>query len=186
MKIYRAVKTNRITQLFGENKVPFYKQLGMKGHNGIDFKCWSGEPVVHACDWDGWAYTEVDRDGGVGVNVVSKEPIGESYYKVKYWHLGLVGIYDGQEVKPGQVIGWGDNTGLSTGTHLHFGLKKCDKEGNSLNLGNGYYGGIDPMPYFINEPAIEVLNKGGTHTSKRNLLLSIIITLLRKAEIRLK
>lgn len=79
MKIYRPIKTNNITQKFGENNVctellpsgepvvPFrttnkkngkcpdgydslYETLGVVGHAGTDFKAWKGEPIYFDID----------------------------------------------------------------------------------------------------------------------------------------
>ena len=37
-----------------EGYIPFYKAIGMKGHNGLDFALWYGEPVYHCGDFDGF------------------------------------------------------------------------------------------------------------------------------------
>lgn len=37
-----------------------------------------------------------------------------------YAHLDKINVKEGQEVKPGDVIGLEGNTGWSTGDHLHF------------------------------------------------------------------
>lgn len=168
MKLYRAIKSNYFVQGFGENLLPIYKELGMLGHTGIDLGCWSGEPIYHSGDWDGIVMTEVDNAGGYGVNVISKEPMEDGrYYKLRYWHLKEFKVYDGQEVKCGDLLGLGDSTGLSTGDHLHFGLKPCDKDGNSLEPNNGYFGAIDPLPYYENVFVGEVLQT-------KQLALSVI------------
>lgn len=158
MKIFRPLKSNQVNQWFGENHVPFYKEAGMKGHNGIDFGCWSGEPIYHSADWRGIVNTEVDREGGYGVEIVSESQIDGTNWKIKYWHLKDFNVHDGQKVNPGDLLGHGDNTGLSTGDHLHFGLKKCYTNGKPKYRWNGYYGGIDPKPYLENEFILKYLN----------------------------
>ena len=152
MRILRPLRTNRITQGFGENKVPYYREAGMLGHNGIDFVCWRGEPMYHSGDFVGIAKTEVDMAGGIGVDIISKEPFEDGFHrKLRYWHLLKVAVYDGQEIRTGNLVGLGDNTGMSTGDHLHFGYKRCLKDGTAVNKDNGYYGGLDPEPYYIDE-----------------------------------
>ncbi len=149
MRLFRPVKQNYITQLFGENKLSIYKELGMEGHNGIDFLCPIGEPVYHSADWPGIAKTEVDNYGGIGVDVISLEKQdNERHYKLRYWHLSKVSVYDGQKISSGQLIGYSGNTGYSTGAHLHWGLKPCEKDGTPLNKYNGFFGAVDPMPYY--------------------------------------
>jgi murein DD-endopeptidase MepM/ murein hydrolase activator NlpD len=127
----------------------------MQLHNGIDWPGIKGEAIVHGGMYDGWMRTETDMAGGIGVDVVSKEKVRledgtETYIKCRYWHLSTPIGWDGKEVKHGQIIGLCGNTGASSGTHLHFGVKPCDKEGNSLDKWNGYYGAIDPTPYLRN------------------------------------
>ena len=57
------------------------------------------------------------------------------------------------KVNNGDLIGYADNTGASTGSHLHYGLKPVAKgEGwgtyYNLEQKNGYNGAVDPQPYF--------------------------------------
>jgi murein DD-endopeptidase MepM/ murein hydrolase activator NlpD len=150
--MYRPLVSNHLTQRFGANKHPYYKQVGMKGHSGLDFRAIHGEEIFHAATFDGVMKVEKDRHGGIGVDVISKHPVvlkdgTKSYVKCRYWHLKAPVGWDGKEIKFGDTIGLADNTGVSSGTNLHFGLKKCDKNGKSTELSNGYYGGMDPLPY---------------------------------------
>lgn len=70
----------------------------------------------------------------------------ETIYSL-YAHLAEIYVYDGQEVKQGNVIGTqgGDpvkdkNAGNSTGTHLHFEIRK-NESGDFQNPRNYLYGG---------------------------------------------
>ena len=184
MKFYNPVKNTFVTQKFGENKAcqnvdgkvigstngicplgfdPMYKKMGMDGHNGFDFITWSGQPIYHSFDFKGWIRTEVDTAGGMGIDIISTEPLlkcpicGQKHYlKARYWHnkrnefegerlatFKWVTKYKDLIVGLGDKIALSDNTGLSSGDHLHFGLKWCDKEGNGIHSNNGYYGAID-------------------------------------------
>jgi len=49
MKLLRAVKTNFLTQGFGQNKLPWYKEYGMLGHNGQDWATREGERIYWDC-----------------------------------------------------------------------------------------------------------------------------------------
>lgn len=172
LKLYRPLVSKRVSQAFGENRAcvtsnglivgtrttcplntrPFYPTIGMEGHNGIDFPAIVGEPVYHCAMYDGWLHTEVDRSGGIGVDIVSNAPVRlhdgrEVYLKTRYWHLKAPVGHEGKQVKFGQVIGLAGNTGASSAAHLHFGIKVCDKNGVALEKGNGYYGAFNPEPY---------------------------------------
>lgn len=172
LQIYRPLISKTISQAFGDNKaciypngrivgkkgnicpsgsVDFYKDIGMNGHNGIDMSAWHGEPVYHGATFDGWMKVEKDASGGIGVDVVSNDMISidgyTGYIKCRYWHLKAPVGYDKKQVKLGEQIGLADNTGSSSGDHLHFGIKKCDKDGNTLEPANGWNGCFDPTPY---------------------------------------
>ncbi len=152
--IYRAVKTNSISQWFGGNKEWYQKLLNdptCKGHNGIDFRCSYGEPIYWDCDVRGEVLDcHIDRNGGWGVRVITRNPD----FKHLFWHLKEFKCQAGQILGSGDLIGYGDSTGRSTGNHLHRSLKPVhlNFQGNWVNTygSNGYYGAIDYKPYFIN------------------------------------
>ena len=129
--------TGPITQLFGENP-DFYKKWGFPGHNGIDLGIPNGTPVLAA------AKGAVDKvsfeDGGYGNYVKLRHTDGSSTYYTYYAHLMQASVAAGQNVEAGTTIGFSNNTGASTGPHLHFGLRTSDISG-------AFKGYIDPMPY---------------------------------------
>lgn len=157
-KMYVPLGGTTLTQPFGAN-VDFYKSLNIgldKGHNGLDFLAPHGVPVYAA--HDGVVdYAGRDNNEGYGVVLLTEEPFdynGQAvYYKTIYWHFtGNIPVRAGQSVKAGDLIGYADNTGLSTGSHLHFGLKPLrrgqrDNEWYNIEQNNGYFGAIDPLPY---------------------------------------
>ena len=93
---------------------------------------------------------------GNGIWLMGQTPIIiegiEMYPRTSYWHLSNdVPMRNfGDIVGKGGVLGGADNTGYSTGTHLHFGLKFfLDKEGAKEAFpNNGYEGYIDPIHFF--------------------------------------
>ncbi len=139
----------------------FYNTMGMKGHNGEDWYAYDGMPLYFPVDYDGgwWSKNASDLDGGLGVDVISKNQIvidGEkTYVKFRFWHLKEG--YAMNDVKLGYLIGLCDNTGASSGSHLHWAMKPCDKEGNSTMKNNGYYGGVDFSPYYEDHFVLDVL-----------------------------
>jgi murein DD-endopeptidase MepM/ murein hydrolase activator NlpD len=142
----------------------FYEALGMKGHNGTDWVCWYKEPIYFSADISGvtWrAYEASDSDGGLGVDVVSEQKVTlgnrTDYIKFRFWHFESVAIKSGEQVRFGQVIGFGDSTGASSGNHLHWGMKWCEHDGTALDKTNGYYGAFDMGPWFENAFTLDVL-----------------------------
>ena len=154
MKLMRPIKTNLKTQGFGENKLPIYNEMGMKGHNGWDWKAYDGEPIYWDCtDCEGEVLElHTDTKGGLGVDIITSNSDG--IFKHRFWHLKSFKCTPGQILSTGDIIGLADNTGMSTGTHLHRGLKRQGKLSNgkyyNIDQMNGYFGGIDIEPYFVN------------------------------------
>ncbi len=152
------VKPQHLNQLFGGNK-EIYSQFGLEGHNGIDIKAEHGTPVYAA--HDGICYPGVDPNEGNGVVIRTIEAFDygeqEVHFKTIYWHFIKADavVRTGQFVRAGELIGYADSTGFSTGDHLHFGLKPqaWDEENwtwYNVEQKNGYAGAIDPIPYFNN------------------------------------
>lgn len=142
------VKDVYITQPFGLNYLDFYTNLGMKGHNGIDFRARRGCEIYAAHDGI-VQFAGSDGDGGVQVIIWDDK----KQFKTIYYHLldFSAKLHRGIKVVAGEMIGTADNTGkYTTGDHLHFGMKFTTIHGNTLDSNNGYYGAVDPAPYFIN------------------------------------
>ena len=137
----------KVTQPFGVNYVDFYKQFGLDGHNGLDFKAPNFTPILAA-------HKGVVRfagdSGGYGINILLEdEHLGEIYQTI-YSHLQDFKVSEGDHVSSGEVIGRADNTGkYTTGSHLHFGLRFLKQDKTIINRGNGYRGWVDPSPHFI-------------------------------------
>lgn len=150
----QPIKPFKINQKFGENKACIdlatgtkyktcdgnnppkgYKSLyGSKGHLGIDLKAYSGQQVYCACRG---IVDFIDTQPRSGLDVrIRSEVNGEVYIHI-YEHLQGHNVKVGQEVNVGDLIGWADNTGYSSGDHLHFELRK--KVG-------GKWVSVDPLP----------------------------------------
>jgi len=127
-----------ITQLFGVDP-EFYKRFGFPGHNGVDYAISSGTSVAAAAA--GTVAMVAFENGGYGNYVKLSHVDGLKKFHTYYAHLASAAVSPGQKVKAGTVIGFSDNTGASTGPHLHFGLR-IDGENPPFK---GY---VDPMPFF--------------------------------------
>lgn len=184
MKIYRAVKSNLITQKFYENLLDWYKQFGMTCHGGLDFLAYNGEPIYFDCDVDGFVLnTEIDSSGGLGVNIITESE--EGIFKHRYWHLKDFFVKAGDKVKMGECIGWADNTGKTTGSHLHRDTKEMFKDELGTlyvkNQDNGTYGTIcfdnekeGDKNWFINEFVLDVMDPIEKESYLRKVLLGFI------------
>lgn len=144
-----------ITQLFGENP-DIYKKWGFPGHNGIDYGIPNGTPVNSAAA--GTVNQVSFENGGYGNYVKIAHQDGSKTFYTYYAHLASAAVSAGQKVKAGQVIGYSNNTGASTGPHLHFGLK-IDGENPA------YKGYMDPMPYFTSGGTTEEAPAAATEQS---------------------
>ena len=126
--------------------------MGLNGHNGTDWLCGHGAPLYYDCNLEGEVIdTHVDGMGGLGVVIVTEE--NGRYYQHRYWHLKSFEVKPGDKVRMGRLLGYADNTGASSGDHLHRDLKEVakDAQGNykTLNHDNGYLGAISMDPYYI-------------------------------------
>jgi len=109
---------------FGPEKHPRFGTTTL--NNGIDIRAEVGTPVLAA--GKGRVDFTSDDYGSFGAIVVLNH--GDGYYTL-YGHLSEVGVAQGQEVQPGQVVGRVGDSGTSLkGTVLHFELRKG---GQALN-----------------------------------------------------
>ncbi|RYF08473.1 MAG: M23 family metallopeptidase, partial [Deltaproteobacteria bacterium] len=113
-----------VTSRFGVRKHPV---LGYtRNHNGTDYGVPVGTPVWAVGDGRvvraGW-------HGGYGRLVEVAHPNG---WVSQYAHLSKIMVRPGQHVHQKDVVGLVGMTGLATGPHLHYGLKKNGHYVNSL------------------------------------------------------
>ena len=89
-------------------------------HQGIDFAAPSGTPVVTVSDG---TVVHAGTSGGYGNLVVVDHGGGITTY---YAHLSAygAGVQEGARVERGQEIGSVGSTGMSTGPHLHYEIRK--------------------------------------------------------------
>lgn len=153
MELYSPVKPYKVNQAFGQNANAYYAQQGLKGHPGIDLMAIHGQPIY--ASHDGVCEPQIDDHGGNGVVIISDIQANGKQFKTLYWHLieDDAVVHTGQRVKAGDLIGYADNTGQSTGDHCHWGLCFFPQDNS-----NGYNGFTDPQPYFNGKYA-EDINK---------------------------
>jgi len=189
MLIYRPLKTECKTQGYGKDGtipslLPAYNKIGLAYHNGIDWACYYQEPIYWNFDKRGTVtYTQNDLTSGVGVEILVE--YSEGVFKVQMWHFaenGLV-VKKGDVLESGQLIGYGNSTGMSTGNHLHFGLKPQMKDANgnyyTPNKDNGMLGCIDPMPYYDNTFIVDLMKNLQAQIGILQKLINLISELLK-------
>ena len=130
----------RISQIFGINP-KMYKKYGLKGHNGIDFACKTGTQLLAPFDGKIIEFGYDPQGYGNYVKIWSQKQRA----CILYGHLKSFNVKWGQMMKSGQLIGWSDNTGYSTGAHLHMGLCLTNSSGYRLNKNNGFSGYVNPL-----------------------------------------
>lgn len=161
-----------------------YRELGLAGHNGIDAVAVDGTPVYAAHDGT-IVFTGEDGAGGQIVVLRSDKEYDYkdtvSFFKTIYVHLqkGSFKVVPGQKVKAGTLLALADNTGFSTGSHLHFGLKPIYPGENewtwwNQEQNNGFKGSIDPAPYFSGVYAVDAQ----VHIAKLTQVISLLKQML--------
>ena len=123
------VRYSRISSGFTYNRR--HPILGIsRPHLGVDYAAPTGTPVVSAGDgivtyrgWNGGFGNYIAIDHGRGVQTT-------------YGHLSKFAksVRKGRRVKQGQVIGYVGSTGLSTGPHLDYRVKRNGKFVNPLRV----------------------------------------------------
>lgn len=115
-----------ITSYFGRRIHPILKHPRM--HYGVDISAGYGTPIKAA---DTGLVIFAGRRGGYGNTVMIDHGSG---MVTVYAHIrsGGIAVRAGQTVKRGQVIACVGSTGLSTGPHLHFEVRKNGSAVNPL------------------------------------------------------
>lgn len=89
-------------------------------HKGLDIKVYIGDTIRSA--FSGKVRIVRYEGGGYGKYIVIRHNNG---LETIYGHLSKQLVKENQEVRAGEVIGLGGNTGRSTGSHLHFETRLC-------------------------------------------------------------
>ena len=103
----------RITSPFGDRIHPVTKVKTF--HNGIDISCVEGSEVVCPADGRVILVDNIDDTSG-GLQLV----IQHGNFRTGYAHLSKINVKMSEKVKTGQVVALTGNTGIGTGSHLHF------------------------------------------------------------------
>ncbi|OHX68625.1 hypothetical protein NH26_18730 [Flammeovirga pacifica] len=107
---YPLDKPQRVTSKYGFRRWRF--------HHGVDVKVAIGDSIRSM--FDGVIRIAKYNRRGYGYYVMVRHKNG---LETLYGHMSRYIVKAGQEVKAGEVIGLGGNTGRSTGPHLHFEIR---------------------------------------------------------------
>jgi len=138
----------RITSRFSTSRK--HPILGYaRAHNGVDYYAPAGAPVGSVAPG---VVTLAGWTNGGGRTVKVRHPNG---YETEYLHLSAISVKAGERIGQGDLVGRVGMTGLATGVHLHYGLKKNGSYVNPVlehrNMPPG-----DPVPaMFMNVFATE-------------------------------
>ncbi|MBA95171.1 MAG: hypothetical protein CMP21_05400 [Rickettsiales bacterium] len=114
----------RVMSRYGWRRHPVSKKR--RFHKGIDIASWAGAPIHVTADgiveYAGWSRT-------FGYVVVVNHNYG---YRTYYAHCSQILVKRKEIVKKGQVIAQVGSTGLSTGPHLHYEIRKWNQRLNPI------------------------------------------------------
>ncbi|MDT0201997.1 M23 family metallopeptidase [Nocardioides sp. AE5] len=102
----------RITASFGQSS-----GLWANTHTGLDFAAPKGTPVMSVTSG---TVTSVASAGAYGQRIIITTDKGEELW---YAHLSAYAVSVGDQVRPGEVVGYVGSTGNSTGPHLHLEVR---------------------------------------------------------------
>ncbi len=117
-----------ITDHYGQRKHPVTGKDSF--HTGIDLAFVMGTPIRSVAPGT-VEYTGYDRVYG---NMVI---IDHGTFKTRYAHASSINVRTGEFVNAGKMVARVGNTGLSTGSHLHFEVHAMDS--------TGHFNHIDPL-----------------------------------------
>lgn len=131
------LEITRVTSSYGSRFHPVLKS--QRVHEGVDYGAAIGTPVWSVADG---VVTDARFSHGAGNMVVISHSNG---IKTEYFHLSRFaeGLKPGSRVLQKQVIGFVGSTGMSTGPHLHFGMRRG---GRTVDPGNQEFPAATPMP----------------------------------------
>lgn len=122
---WRMPTRGRLSDRYGYRNHPIHKRRLF--HAGIDVAAPRGTPIVAAMKGK---VIFAGRRSGYGNLVIISHANG---FSTRYAHCNTINVRNGQNVRSGQLIARVGATGLATGNHLHFEIRKNGKPVNPLS-----------------------------------------------------
>ncbi|MDO8594232.1 MAG: M23 family metallopeptidase [bacterium] len=139
-----------------------YQKLGFVRHNGTDLALEHGQEIRAPFDCIVVKNGYQPEGSGNYICLLSVDefefPDKNCLVELTFMHLLCSVAKEGDELKAGDLVALGDNTGLSTGNHTHLAPKRvikfpgryeCADENDALNT-------FDPEPYWNHKYAKEI------------------------------
>ncbi len=121
---FETYRATQITSLFANRQHPILKK--MRHHNGLDIGC-EIQPVVATARG---VVARTGHDKGLGRFVKIMHGNG---YETTYGHLSEVWVQPGQVLDLAEPLGVAGQTGLATGVHLHYEIRKDGRLADPLD-----------------------------------------------------
>lgn len=132
----QPLRNGKFVSGFGFRMHPIYKTVRM--HTGIDLTAPTGTKIYATGDG---TVQNADFERGYGKQVV----INHGYnFSTVYGHMDKILVHRGQKVKRGDLIGLVGNTGTSTGSHLHYEVRRHNVPVNPINY---YLNDLTPQEF---------------------------------------
>ena len=110
-----------------------------RAHQGVDYRAPTGAPVVAVASG---TVVFAGVNGGSGRMVHLRHANG---FESQYLHLSSIAVRTGSRINQGDLIGRVGSTGLATGPHLHYALKRGGVNVNPVAVHRAMPPG-DPIP----------------------------------------
>lgn len=110
---------------------------GRRAHKGVDLAAPTGTPIYATADG---VVRKAEWFSGYGLYVQLEH--GASL-ETRYGHMSRLNVFNGQQVRKGDLIGYVGSTGRSTGPHLHY----------EVRIGGA---AVNPIPYMQADEVLQL------------------------------
>ncbi|MCX7625136.1 MAG: peptidoglycan DD-metalloendopeptidase family protein [Candidatus Sumerlaeaceae bacterium] len=141
-------------------------------HSGTDWGMVTGTALYAVANGTVYALRESvpndDHSDTGNYLILNHSGIGGRNYRTRYWHLAQNGVVpsSGASVSKGELVAYSDNTGNSTGPHLHYGIALLPADSQTCPF---YHGWWEQDEFYRGDgyPCIVYLNVTGTTANVR-------------------
>ena len=115
------------------------------GHSGTDWGMVTGTELYAVANGTVYALRESvpndDHSDTGNYLILDHSSVGGKSYRTRYWHLSQNGVVPaaGASVTKGSLVAYSDNTGNSTGPHLHFGISRLPSDTQTCPFYHGWW-----------------------------------------------